>query len=159
VMIDQPAVHSTIVYRSRLAARDSSYDEAATRTLVSRNRSVEGLGLPLPAGRVAVFARRGARPILLGEGSIADLAVNEDVEIPFGEAPGVRAKLTSTGKDRFQLLVTNDSPQPIRHEAELFAGEARLTADQRLGRRNGRPLWTVDVPANGSRTLTYRVAD
>jgi hypothetical protein len=158
-MIDQPAVRSAIVYRSRIPVRNSDFDQPATRTLVTRNRSAEGLGLPLPAGRVAVFARRNDRPILLGEGSLEDLAVGEEVEIPFGEAPGVHARLTNTAKDRFELLVTNDSPQSIHYEAELLTGDARLTAETRLGRRDGRPLWAVDIPANTSRTLSYRVAD
>ena len=95
-----------------------------------------------------------------GEGSLDDLAVGEDVEIPFGEAAGVRVRLNSVGEDRFELTVTNDSPRPVRYEAELLTGGGeRLTSNQSLGRRNGRPLWAVEIPANGSRTLSYRVAE
>jgi hypothetical protein len=38
------------------------------RVLVTRNDAAEGLGLPLPAGKVALFGREGGRRMLIGEG-------------------------------------------------------------------------------------------
>ena len=60
-------------------------------------------------------------------------------------------------KDRYALVVTNDSPTAIRYEAEFAADDRTLRADTRLGRRNGRALWAVTIPGNGSATLRYRV--
>ena len=155
-MIVQDGVKVTTAYRQRIDPGANGFDQPATRTLVTRNRTAEGLGLPLPAGGVALFALHGGRPILLGEGSLDDLALDEDVEIGFGVAPGVRGRLTEVSTGRYGLTVTNDGPAAIRYEAEFAVEGKRIKADARLGKRDGRPLWAVTVPANGSRTLRYR---
>lgn len=158
-MIEQAGVKVATVHRQRIDPRDDGFDEPATRTLVTRNRTAEGLGLPLPSGGVALFASHGGRPILLGEGNIDDLAIGEDVEIGFGAAPGVRGRLIEVSEDRYELTVTNDGPAPVLYEAEFEDDGAKLKAESRLGKRDGRSLWAVTVPANGSRTLRYRIPD
>ena len=155
-MIVQDGVKVTTVYRQRIDPLDNGFDQPAARTLVTRNRTAEGLGLPLPAGGVALFASYGGRPVLLGEGSLDDLAIGEDVEIGFGAAPGVRGRLTETSTGRYELTVTNDGPAAVPYEAEFAVEGNRIKADSRLSKRDGRPLWAVTVPANGSRTLRYR---
>lgn len=157
-LLERPAVQVRTVYRSQVTADRAGADRPATRVLLTRNRNAEGLGLPLPAGRVALFGTRDGRPILLGEGSLGDLAIGEDVEIAFDQSPGVRTRLTEISDDRYELTVFNDSPLAIRHEAELFSGDDRVDAAVRLERRNGRPLWAATIPANGSRTLRYSVS-
>src|SRR4029079_8060987 len=96
--------------------------EAATRYLITRNRREEGLGMPLPAGSVQLFAQLGGRPILLGEGSLTDRAVGEDVEIAVGEAPGVRGRIEIQPDDdkseRRLLTVNNAQSVPIVYKAE-----------------------------------------
>ncbi|HYG28876.1 MAG TPA: hypothetical protein VD887_01535 [Allosphingosinicella sp.] len=157
------------VYRSRIRPDDDG-DQSVTRILVTRNRTQEGLGLPLPAGGVVLFGAGRERPLLLGEGSLDDRAVGEDVEIALngdedeydGEVPGLTARVENTddGEDweDFVLTVTNDRPYPIAYQAEFdVADDERLRARTRLARRNGRPFWTVTVPANGTATLRYRV--
>ena len=159
-LLHQPGVEVRLVYRSRLAAAVPSEAAPAGRFLITRNRTAEGLGLPLPGGRVALFGNAGGRRILLGEGALDDRAIGEDVEIGIGQAPGVSVALTSpTKQDDYLLTVTNDQAAPIRYEAELdVPGGRALRPQGRLGRRNGHPLWTVTVPANGSATLRYRLA-
>ena len=133
------------------------------RILKTRNRTQEGLGLPLPAGGVVLFAGGEARPILIGEGSIADRAIGEDVEIEVGEAPGVFARIVRHKVDgdtaSYALTVTNDQPKPVRFNAEFADTDAKVdfSGGAKLGRRNGRPVWSVTVPANGSATLNYRL--
>jgi hypothetical protein len=156
-LLERPSVRVATVYRSQVTADAAGSDRPATRVLLTRNRTAEGLGLPLPAGRVALFGNREGRPILLGEGALGDLAIGENVEIAFDQSPAVRTRLTEVSDDRYELIVFNDSPVAIRHEAELFTGDARVDADARLARRNGRPLWAVALPANGSRTLRYSI--
>ena len=155
-MIVQDGVKVATAFRQRIDPGADGFDQPATRTLVTRNRKLEGLGLPLPAGKVALFASYGDRPILLGEGSLDDLAVGEDVEIGFGAAPGVRGRLVEVSTGRYELTVTNDGPAAILYEAEFAAEGRRIKADTRLGKRDGQPLWAVRVPANSSRTLRYR---
>jgi len=162
--LQRPAVHFDFVYRNRLGLDDADDPTAAERVLVTRNRSAEGLGIPLPAGGMQLFAVARGRPILLGEGTVADLAVGEDVEIRLGEAPGVRAVIEDTGFgddwDDHVMTVTNDQSVPVRYEAEFEVEEdEEFRPGRRLGRRDGRPLWAVTVPANGTATLRYRVVE
>jgi hypothetical protein len=55
----------------------------------------------------------------------------------------------------YVLTVTNDQARPARFEADF--ADVGLATDSGIGRRNGRPLWSVTVPANGSATLRYRL--
>jgi hypothetical protein len=158
-LLHQPRVAVRLVYRSRFGAADLSQPAPAERLLLSRNRTAEGLGLPLPGGRVALFGQAGGRRILLGEGALGDRAVGEEVEIGIGPATGVLASLTTpTKNDTYLLTVTNDQSAPVRFEAELDVPQGRsFRPEGRLSRRNGRPLWTVTVPANGTAALRYRL--
>jgi hypothetical protein len=162
------SVEVRTIYRSRIQASDTDEQEV-TRILVTRNRSEEGLGLPLPAGGVVLFDRFGQRPILLGEGSLDDHAVGEDIEIELnreseGEVSGltVRIEEENYGKDwaDYVITVANDRPYPVAYEAEFVVeDDERMRPRSRLGRRDGRPLWSVTVPANGSASLRYRVRE
>jgi hypothetical protein len=160
--LEQPAVRVQLVYRSRLEAGFDGTQDAPKRLLVTRNRTAEGLGMPLPAGTIQLFdATAGGRPILIGEASIPDRAIDEDVEIEMGEATGLTIvdEETETGRrwDDHVLTVTNDQAVAVRYEAEFEVDEGdRFRPRERLSSRNGRPLWAVTVPANGSATLRYR---
>jgi hypothetical protein len=160
------------VYRSRIAAGNDG-DQRTTRFLLTRNRTQEGLGVPLPAGGVVLFGLGRERPLLLGEGSIDDRAVGEDVEIALnededeygeGDVPGIVARIENSDEgddwEDYVLTVTNDRPYPIAYQAEFVVdADERMRPRTRLGRRNGRPYWTVNVPANGTATLRYRVTE
>jgi hypothetical protein len=160
-LLQRPEVQIRTVYRQRLAMVDSSSSAEAQRVLVARNRTDEGLGLPLPAGRLMLFSSDEARPILLGQAVVRDHAVGEDVEIELGPVPGVWTDLRLVGREArdrtYELVVTNDRPHAVRFEGEIESGGARVRSATRLGRRNGRPLWAVTVPANGTASLRYRV--
>jgi hypothetical protein len=129
------------------------------RLLVTRNRPAEGLGLPLPAGKVAVFQRRGDHRVLVGEGSIDDFTVGEKVEVKVGVAPGARVAQTvvaSADGGGYLLTLTNDSSEAQTAEIELPLG-ARAVEGGRLVKRDGWMLWKVRVPANGEARLRYRI--
>jgi len=124
-----------------------------------RNRKVDGLGLPLPAGQVAVLQEGGDRPILLGTSSTDDKALEEEVEFKLDPTPSVTAEVEDRAGDRkidrYALIVTNANPWPIAYEAKITTGERRFSADKRVGTKDGRRLWSVTVPANGTATLGY----
>ena len=160
-MLERAGVRAAFAYRQTLSANDPFEDRPASRVLVTRNRVAEGLGVPLPAGRLVLFEERGGRPILIGEGYLTDRAVGEDVEVTLGAAPGVVSSLRRlSGKDddsTWELVVSSDRPYPVPYEAELAADGTTITSATRLGRRDGRPLWSVEIPANGQVRLVYRV--
>ncbi|MEO7634647.1 MAG: hypothetical protein ABIS38_03240 [Sphingomicrobium sp.] len=155
-LLRQPAVKVTTILRLRPGSGE--LDQALERILVTRNRAAEGLGLALPAGKVALFGQREGHRILLGEGRIDDYAVGEKVEIPVATAIGVRARQTvvsSTDRGEYQLTLTNDLQQPQLVEIELpLSARAK---GSRLVKRDGWMLWRVTLPANGRATLTYAI--
>ena len=154
-LLEQPAVKIESILRLRVMP--GGIDEPLQRVLVTRNRTVEGLGLPLPAGTVALFGRRGGRRILIGEGRIDDYTIDEKVEIPIATATGVRARQTPFASDEgggYLLELTNDlsRPQTVEIELPLDAKPRGV----RLVKRDGWMLWKVTVPANGRAELRYR---
>ncbi|MDT9600902.1 DUF4139 domain-containing protein [Sphingosinicella rhizophila] len=157
-MIDREKVKVESVYRAEIHGGAEERLVQIRMILRTRNRTSEGLGLPLPTGGVAIFVEGRARPILLGEGAIEDKAVGEDVEIELGDASGVLAHVVKTEERKqgssFLLTASNDQDRPVRFEADF--GKDIVAAGKALGRRNGRPLWAVTIPANGRVALRYR---
>ena len=162
--LQRAGIPVAFVYRQRFEPDDNDEPTATNRVLVARNRTDTGLGVPLPGGGFQLFESGGARPVLIGEGSLNDHAVGEEVEIPVGESSSVMTQVDDTafGDDweDHLLTVTNAQPVPVRYEAEFEVDEdEEFRPGERLGRRDGRPLWAVTVPANGSATLRYRVVE
>jgi len=162
--LEQEGVRVTMAYRRLLDPTDTTEAVPAQRLVTTRNRTAEGLGLPLPAGRLVLFANASDRPILIGEGFLRDHAVGEDVEIVLGTSTGVRSTVelisdTADGDD-YRLTVTNDQTRAVRFEAEFrIDEESGFRPARRLDRRDGRPLWTVRVPAGGTAMLRYRILE
>ncbi|MGI8611916.1 MAG: DUF4139 domain-containing protein [Sphingomicrobium sp.] len=157
-LLRQPSVKFESVLRLR--PHQGSLEVPLERVLVTRNRPAEGLGLPLPAGKLALFGTRQGRRVLLGEGSIDDHTIGEKVEIKVATVTGVRAtqvhERERTGEHR--LTLTNDSTQPQMVEIELPL-EARAIKGGKLGKRDGWMLWRVRVRANGTAQLRYRLVE
>lgn len=156
-LLDQPAVKVEAIYRMRFAASDTQAEQPGELLLRSRNRTEDGLGLPLPSGNVVLFRKGAARPLLIGEGVMRDVAVGEKVELAVSESTGVRARLTSSTANLRQLTITNDRAVPVRIEVELDRGNDEQIEGAKLTRRDGKLLWLATVPANGSASLSYRV--
>jgi hypothetical protein len=159
-MLDRPKVRIRSIYRQRFSL-DEQDPTGAIRVITTKNGTAQGLGLPLPAGRVVLFAAGYERPVLIGEGSIGDSAVGEDVEIEIGEASGVITRQRQLREDEktdtadWEIAVTNDQPNAITFEAEFGDASIRVTSKARLSTRDGRRLWTTRVPANGEARLRY----
>jgi hypothetical protein len=159
-LLARPSVKVRTGYRRWIQPADESGPTPASRVLVTRNLAAEGLGLPLPAGDLILFSSGRSRPILLGEGSVADHAVGETVEIEIGGAPGVMARVRSLTRkpdaETYELVVTNDRSEPIAFEALFGLPANQIAADLPLVERRGRPAMAFEVPANGSRSLRFR---
>lgn len=155
-LLARPAVAVRTVYVSNA---DAGGVQDVHPVLRLRNRAADGLGVPLPAGQVAVFQEGADRPILLGLSSTDDKAVGEEVEFRLPATPGVTATIDAVRQDkrgrRYRLTVTNANRWPIAYEARFDLGEGRFGADARLTVKDGRRLWSVTVPANGTATLGY----
>jgi hypothetical protein len=158
-MITQPSVKVENIVRLRTEIGTSG-PEPMERVLLTHNRKLEGLGLPLPAGKLALFGRRDGRRILIGEGKLDDRTVGEKVEIPVGPAMGVFAsqqQLWDKSPSMGRLTLTNDQPRPQVAEVEFPLEYRGVSA--KLVKRDGWMVWRVTIPANGIAKLTFRYVD
>jgi len=160
-LLERSGVQVEFVHRQRFHAVNTFEEQDVPRLMVTRNRSEEGLGLPLPAGRLVLFDTSAARPILLGEGFLSDFAVGEDVEVTVAEESGLRSRLQRVRPRGpfgvYELSVSNSAPRDLRYRAEIGTQEVRIRPDSELELRDGRRVWDVIVPANGRAILRYRV--
>jgi hypothetical protein len=108
-----------------------------------------------------VFARRGGAQLLQHESDLRDLAVDEELEINMGESADVQVavRVEKTGTDsKTRVDVSNARPAAVLFELRLRLAEGRrvVRADRTMGRKNGRPIFRFDIPANGSVTLRFQ---
>lgn len=143
---------------------DSAY--AVRQMLRTRNRKQDGLGLPLPGGPVTVFEPKGDAVLLSGEGGLADRAVGEDVEIMLAPATQVTLEAeTIENKDRartVRLTARNARAVPVQFEARIASnvgtqinGAKPARATGKVLRKDGRTIWAVTIPANGTVSWDY----
>ncbi len=162
VLMQRPRVKFEALYRAEV------YDDNVgdvRQLLRTRNRKEDGLGLPLPGGPVAVFEEQGGTMLLSGEGGLPDRAEGEDVEIELAESTQVTVESEQLqGDDRsrtVELVARNARAVPVRFEARIATGgSVRIEkASRKLGRKDGRSIWAVSIPANGSARLTYKIVN
>ena len=160
-LLERTGIPVAFVYRQRFHAVNVFDDTRVGRLMITRNRSEEGLGVPLPAGRLLMFDGSAGRPILVGEGVLEDVAVGERIELRIGNSPGLRSQLRRIrprgAYGTYELIVSNDGPRDLVYEAEIGTQEVRIYPATPLARRDGNLLWSVTVPANGRMRLRYRV--
>jgi hypothetical protein len=166
--LDKAGVAFRRIYRRNISVDEDPSSEPLDQVLRFENRKQDGLGVPLPGGRLVLFDTHRARPVLLGEGSVRDAAVEETVEVRMQQSEQVRASVRYIDEDLppsreherlMEARVTNAGAAPAAIELSLYvADEERLLhSSQKLGRKNGRPLWATFVPPGGTAVLRYRI--
>lgn len=129
--------------------------QPAGLVLRTENKEAKGLGLPLPAGGVAVFETAGGASMLVGESGLKDLAIGDEVELRAGASPDLRYVTTAlprvAGKAPFTIRVTNARATPETFELPLTLKIGTSSAP--LIERKGGKVWRTTVPANGSAVL------
>ena len=132
----------------------------AARLLLFNNDKADGLGLPLPAGRLSLFTMRDGKPFLLGEGAMSDRAEGEKIELAIDQPSGVlvsqRQLGTSRGRKMAEVVVRNTQPAPAKVEVVFLPGLELEARGARLVSRDGGKVWIVDLAPGGQRTLRYR---
>ncbi len=165
-LMDRLGIPIARVYGADMAADESAPPTPAHLLLRTENSTAKHLGLPLPSGHIAVFATSSAAKLLLHESDIKDRAVDEEVEIDLGDSPDVQVTVErepATGPARTEVhavrvTITNARPADIDFELRLRmrAGGRVVHADHPVGAKNGRPLFGLTIPANGSVTVRYQ---
>jgi len=168
-LLDQADVSVTRLAVADLAAFGDQPPRPATRILRTRNDLADKLGLPLPAGVVAVFSGAGDHEGLVGEAPVRDLAVGEDVDLKLGETADIQVRQTSltvgptTAHHRttetVEITNAGDAAEPF----ELRLSTHRLTqvveSDPPMALKDGRPIFRLIVPPHGALTVHYTVAE
>ena len=165
-LMDREHVPIARVYGADLAADQSAPTAPAHLLLRTVNSAANHLGLPLPSGHIAVFAASSGEKLLLHESGIQDRAVDEEVEIDLGDSPDVQVAVENektTGPARAQahdirVDITNARPADISFELRLQvrAGGRVVGADHPVSTKNGRPIFRLTVPGNGTVTVRYQ---
>jgi hypothetical protein len=182
-LLDRSSVPIARVYGADLAADENAMLAPAHLLLRTTNTVGNHLGLPLPSGRVAVFAARDGETLLQHESNLRDLAVDEEVEIDMGVSPDVEVSAekerTTIDPARTEVLplvpgvlelrspeietvnrvnASNARATEVHFELRLRLPEGGrvIRADHPLGSKNGRPIFRLTIPANGTVTLRYQ---
>lgn len=157
-MIDQTEAVFDRIYSANAAAGSPAY-QPTPFLLRGRNSKGKGLGLPLPAGSVTIFEDVAGSELLVGTADLADLAVDEGVELPIGESPDVQWRLIKIRETRNQqdwrIDLINARSVPIR--AEIIVPLDLV--ERPPGTERGRGGWVLPatVPENGTVSLFYSV--
>jgi hypothetical protein len=182
-LLDRSSIPITHVYGADLAADENATWFPAHSLLRTINDTTHHLGLPLPSGRVAVFAARDGHRLLEHESNLRDLAVDEEVEVDMGDSPDVqvtavkeKTTIDPAGTHELPLVpgvlhlrsaqveavnhvdISNARAGEIQFELRLRLpqGGQVVRADHPLGSKNGRPIFRLTIPANATVTLRYQ---
>lgn len=138
--------------------------------LVLKNEKKDGLGVPLPAGTTALYARRAGERLLLGLGGITDCTVGETFRL----AAGVSGQVTVTqvnaasrdpvlvtrtalGSREAMLTVSNANPFAVRLDVPIGAAGQKIEAEgQDVDRMDGIVTWSPALQPGGRAELRYR---
>lgn len=137
------------------------------------NRKADGLGVPLPAGRLRAFVReRNGAEAFLGEASLAHTASGREVRVPLGQAFDLSVERT---REKFELEPDRrglfETISLTLRNAKTDAATVRLLEPLPRWREwevvESSPAWRktnaqtvafdVTVPGGGEATVRYRV--
>jgi hypothetical protein len=180
-LLDRDSVPVELLHIVNLTAGQEA-ELASDRVLRTRNDREHHLGIPLPSGRVSTSAPEGDTSLVLAEGPLRDIAVNEDFEIPAGEAPDVQVRAVNERtlapgsvqqipllpgvlelRTAVQAQVSRIEITNARRTALTFEARLSLPGDTQLTRssvtpflRDGRQVMRVTVPAGSAVAFRYQ---
>lgn len=152
-------VRGEVIYRSTV------YQEPQhpQRLFRFHNRKADGLGDPLPAGKAVLYQVGSYGRTLVGEATVADKSVDEDVDFVFGDASDITVETDTPPQDEDRRIVTirNASPFPVIYEAEfpVSQGYGYGGLPGGLVRKPGKRIWRRTIPANGEAKLAYSIRE
>jgi hypothetical protein len=167
--IDRPAIFGRALgLRTDERNRNGTYVGSPFLMMRTENTAENGLGEPLPAGRINFFEPHGESATLVGRSSIADRPVGAQIEFELGNALDllVEADFRVDERELRALLAAdyraiNDKLSPIDLEIRhLVSGETDLEvyeSSHPYEMRDGYLVWRLVVPP-GSETLSYRLS-
>lgn len=159
-LLDLPHVAVKGIYRIDLPSQPAAGVFPSSRLLLAHNDTSHGLGVPLPSGRITVFADRGASRVLLGEAPVGDTAIGEDIEFFLGESRVVTARSIAAGEHSAAssaIEVTNagDATSSVELRIQVPSGMRLRSVGLTPEMRNNVALFRLSIPPHGKSTVTY----
>lgn len=157
--LDRDEVRGELLYRSRIWGDTPDDPEMLFRF---HNRKVDGLGDPLPAGKVILYEDSVHGRQLIGETSIRDKADDEEVELVFGDAQNVTLEWDGNERksgERYDVTVRNANSVSVMFELE-FPNQADRTysrISKRTLNKPGKRVWRILLPAYSEHKLSYEI--
>lgn len=148
---------------------DGSQDDKKVKvTLELENKEANGMGMPLPAGKIRVYkADTDGTDQFIGEDSIDHTPKDEKVRVNMGNAfdvvgerkvLAVRRAGSQTNEQDIQIVLRNHKKEDIQVVVvEHAGGEWHITQKSQAFRKKDAYTFEFDVPvpANGKATVTY----
>jgi hypothetical protein len=142
----------------------------ATVKLKFVNNEASKLGVPLPKGVVRVYkADSQGEAVFVGEDSIDHTPKNEDVNLTLGQAFDITARAKQTDfeqvservyENEYEVEIKNAKSDKVTVDLrEAMPGDWKILKESQAHKKLDSQTagWLIDVPANGSTKLTYRV--
>ena len=130
-----------------------------TPMLIGKNEKMDGLGLPLPSGTGMVFENSAFGNQLIGEITVADRAVGDDIELSLPSSMAVNVATTRISQDKNSMVYTMrlSNANPYAISAEIRLPFAITNMPEGVRKKDGRPTWFVTVAGNADSELTVTV--
>jgi hypothetical protein len=172
-------VHKDLVLQGAEYYYQSQYGEIGTKMKVGvfiefDNKEASKLGMPLPKGILRVYKKdSGGNAQFVGEDNIDHTPKNETVRLKLGEAFDVTADKKQTDfkllpnpqkghsayESAYELTLKNAKKEKVTVTVqEPIGGDWKIVSESapHTKANSHLALWKIDIPAEGSTTLTYR---
>jgi hypothetical protein len=156
-------VAGDLLYRATVAWGEPANPQMLFRF---RNRKQAGAGDPLPAGKAVLYQDARLGRMFVGEASLPDKAVDEEVELAFGAPSNVTLETTDQNDPKgsgatYTVTIRNANPFPVRFEVDFPKGTSRIFSviSGKVIDKPAKRVWTAAIPANNSVNLIYRATD
>ncbi|UUL84034.1 DUF4139 domain-containing protein [Sphingomonas qomolangmaensis] len=144
-------------YRRQLYPGQTMPPSPTVAVLVLRNRAEAGLGLALPSGSTATYARRGDERLLLGLGALDDRAEGETFRLSAGTSTQILVGQTQISQHETLITASNASRLPARLEVPIGqAGQKIESDDPTLEIIDGIATWSILIEPNSRAELRIR---
>jgi hypothetical protein len=177
---------SSIPVRKELVLRGADYYYRSSQNEIGQklkvgvfvefeNKEASKLGMPLPKGIMRVYKKDSAgNALFVGEDSIDHTPKNETVRLKLGEAFDVTAdkkqtdfkvlpnpaKGNSAFESAYEIVIKNAKKEKVTVIVqEPIPADWKIMSENHPGKKasSNMAAWKIDVPAEGSAKLTYRV--
>ncbi|MBL8709821.1 MAG: DUF4139 domain-containing protein [Rhodospirillaceae bacterium] len=142
----------------------------ATVKLKLRNEEAANLGMPLPAGIIRVYKKDSDGDVIfVGEDRIDHTPKNERIDLTLGQAFDITARAKQRDHARladnlyenaYEIEIKNAKAEAVTVDLrEALPGQWQILEESQPHEKldANTAAWKVEVPAEGSTTLTYKV--